>query len=301
MSNSIIDDIKFSFKSGNNITRLIIANVSIFVLFGLLRIFDSLFKLDGALNLYDWFTCPSSLLMLAQKPWSIITYMFLHRDFFHLLSNMIMLYFGGRIFTDMLGNQRVTALYFAGGIAGALVYILLYNTVPLFSNSGIVANMLGASASVLAIFFAIAYYLPNYEVSLILIGAVRLKYIALFLFLLDLLSIDQSNPGGHIAHIGGALFGMFYAFGLKKGYDFTKKTNSFFEQIPQIFKRKKQSYNPKMKVTYSSPKTGTNAGEKKTAGKQEAIDAILDKISKSGYDSLSQKEKDTIFKMSKDD
>jgi hypothetical protein len=214
---------------------------------------------------------------------------------------MIMLYFGGRIFTDFLGNQRIVAIYFAGGIAGALLYMLLYNTIPMFADAGMNANLIGSSAAVLAIFFAIASYLPNYEVSLILIGPVRLKYIALFLFLLDLLSIDKSNPGGHIAHIGGAIFGFAYASGLRKGYDFTTSFNKMINKLDSLFSKSSNYKTSNMKVAYKQAEAQKAKAAKVAKNKQEIIDAILDKISKSGYDSLTKEEQETIFKMSKED
>jgi membrane associated rhomboid family serine protease len=301
MSNSIIDDIKFNLKTGNNVLRFIIINVGIFIILGILSLFDNLFKLGGLLHFHDYFTFPSSLVWWLRKPWSLLSYMFLHRDLFHLLGNMIMLYFGGRIFTDFLGNQRIVAIYFAGGIAGALLYMLLYNTIPMFADAGMNANLIGSSAAVLAIFFAIASYLPNYEVSLILIGPVRLKYIALFLFLLDLLSIDKSNPGGHIAHIGGAIFGFAYASGLRKGYDFTTSFNKMINKLDSLFSKSSNYKTSNMKVAYKQAEAQKAKAAKVAKNKQEIIDAILDKISKSGYDSLTKEEQETIFKMSKED
>lgn len=299
MSNSILDDIKFNLRTGNNVLRFIIINAGIFIVLGVLSLFDNLFKLGGILHFQDYFTFPSSPVWWVRKPWSVFSYMFLHQDLFHLLGNMIMLYFGGRIFTDFLGNQRIVAIYIVGGLAGALLYMVLYNTIPMFADAGINANLIGSSAAVLAIFFAIASYLPNYEVSLILIGPVRLKYIALFLFILDLLSIDQSNPGGHIAHIGGALFGMAYSAGLRKGYDFTSKFNRIISTIEGLFAKGKTGSN--MKVSYRETSKEKTKAAKLAKNKQEIIDAILDKISKSGYDSLTKEEQETIFKMSKEE
>lgn len=301
MSNSIIDDIKFNLRSGNNVIRFIIINVGIFIIFGLLSTIDNLFKLGGILQLHDYFTFPSSPIFWLRKPWSLVTYLFFHQDFFHILGNMIMLYLGGSIFAEFLGNQRVVALYFAGGIAGAVLYMLLFNIIPLFSDAGVSLNLMGSSAAVLAIFFAIATYLPNYQVNFILIGPVRLKYIALFFFFLDLLSIDKSNPGGHIAHIGGAIFGIAYASGLRKGYDFTKTFNKAIDSFANLFSKSSKNKASNMKVAYKQAESQKMKAAKVAKNKQEVIDAILDKISKSGYDSLSKEEQETIFKMSKED
>jgi membrane associated rhomboid family serine protease len=299
MSNSIIDDIKYNLKTGDHVLRLIIINSGIFVIFGLLSLFDNLFKLEGLLKFSTYFTFPSSPVWWLRKPWSLLTYMFFHQDLFHLLGNMIMLYFGGRIFTEFLGNKRIVALYFVGGVAGALLYMLLYNVLPMFADAGFNANLIGSSAAVLTIFFAIATYLPNYQVGLILIGPVKLKYIALFLFILDLLSIDQNNPGGHIAHIGGALFGIAYATGLKKGYDFTQYFNNMLDKIIGLFSKSNRT--APMKVAFKKSNSQQAKADKIAKNKQEIIDAILDKISKSGYDSLTKEEQETIFKISKED
>jgi membrane associated rhomboid family serine protease len=298
MANSIVDEIKFNFNKGDQVLRLIIINVGLFVIIGLLGLIDSLFKLDGILSFKHYFSLPSSPGWYLRKPWTIVTYMFIHHDFFHLLGNMLMLYFGGRIFADFLGHRRVLPLYLAGGIIGALLYMLLFNTIPLFADAGFNAQLMGSSAAVLAIFFAAATYLPDYEVGLILIGSVRLKYIALVIFLIDLLSIDQSNPGGHIAHIGGALLGIAFAKGLRKGYDFTHSFNKLISKIEALLSRNKTSAN--RVVFRQNPRSSSQANPKSTS-KQEIIDAILDKISKSGYDSLTKEEKETIFKLSKDD
>jgi membrane associated rhomboid family serine protease len=301
MSNSIVDDLKYNLRTGNNVLRFIIINVGIFIIFSLLSLIDNLFKLGGLFHFDNFFTFPSSLVWWLRKPWSLLSYMFLHSDLFHLLGNMLMLYFGGRIFTEFLGNQRIVALYFAGGIAGALLYMLLYNTIPMFADAGSISFLIGSSAAVLAIFFAIASYLPNYEVSLVLIGPVRLKYIALFLFLLDLLSIDKSNPGGHIAHIGGALFGILYANGLRKGYDFTSYFNSAIDKLSSLFTKSNKKSNSNLKVAFKQAEAQKAKAAKVAKNKQEIIDAILDKISKSGYDSLTKEEQETIFKMSKEE
>ncbi len=300
MNNSIINEIKYNFKTGNNVFRFIAINVFIFVVLGLFSLFDSLFKLGGLLKFNELFAFPSTINSWIQKPWSILTYMFIHGGLFHLLGNMIMLYFGGRIFTDLLGNKRVVPLYFAGGLFGALLFMLLYNIVPLFSESGFHAQLIGSSAAVLAIFFAIAAYVPNYEVFLIILGPVRLKYIALFLFVLDLLSIDQGNPGGHIAHIGGALVGISYAYGLKKGYDFTLFFNRNLDKIATLFLKIRQPQKSKIKVAYKH-KGSVQPKAPNPASKQEIIDAILDKISKSGYSSLTKEEQEIIFRLSKED
>lgn len=201
----------------------------------------------------------------------------------------------GKIFTEYLGQKKLTAVYFLGAISGAVLYILFFNVFPLFENVVDSSFALGASASVLAITIAAATLLPDYTIYLLLIGPVKLKYIAGITVLLDLLSMSGGNAGGHIAHLGGALFGFIYIKQLKKGNDIA----AWFIRITD-FIQNKFSGKPKMKVAYSK-KQKTNDEEFLAAKKsnQEIIDQILDKISKSGYGSLTKEEKDLLFKVSK--
>ena len=222
--------------------------------------------------------------------------MFLHEGFFHILSNMIMLYFGGLLFVEYLGEKRFIATYFLGGISGALLYILVFNIFPAFSSIAPISIALGASASVLAVFVAVASYLPNFSVNLVFFGPVRLKFIALFLVILDLISIDKGNPGGHIAHLGGAMYGYFAMTQLKKGVDFSSGISKLLNWFSSLFKSQPKS---KMKVTHKVPRNDEAYNAMKKS-KQESIDRILDKISKSGYESLTKQEKEELFKMSKE-
>ncbi len=297
MNTSFSAEIKNAFKNGSIVTRFILINIAVFLIVNVVSLIFFLFKIgpENELNLVQWLAVPADWKqLLFHKPWTIITYMFLHEGFFHILSNMVMLYFGGQLFVEYLGEKRFTATYFLGGIAGALLYIAVFNIFPAFNSITHYSIALGASASVLAIFVAIATYLPNFSVNLILFGPVRLKFIALFLVVLDLISIDKGNPGGHIAHLGGALYGYFAMTQLRNGRDFSTDFSKFIFSIGSIFKN-----NSKLKVAHKGAHyTASNAVEKKS--KQENIDRILDKISKSGYESLTKQEKEELFKMSKD-
>jgi hypothetical protein len=198
------------------------------------------------------------------------------------------------LFQQYLGNTKTYQAYFLGGIFGAIVYILAYNLFPVFHSQVGIATAIGASAGVLSIVVATATLLPDYSISLLFIGAVRLKYIALFSVLMDLISIPQGNPGGHIAHLGGAAFGFIF---IKLIYNKSSASNyldGFFEWISNGFK---SSPSPKLKVKYKAT-SKTNSSE---VGKpsQEEIDAILDKINRGGYENLSKKEKEILFKASK--
>ncbi|HRH03358.1 MAG TPA: rhomboid family intramembrane serine protease [Bacteroidia bacterium] len=299
MNTSLLADIKKAFKHGNALTRIVLVNCAVFLLVNLSNLLFFLFAADAStqLNLIKWLAVPADLkVLLFHKPWTLLTYMFLHEGFFHILSNMIMLYFGGQLFIEYLGEKKFTSTYFLGGIAGAVLYILVFNIFPVFSTRIGNSIALGASASVLAVFVAVATYLPNFTVNLLLLGTVRLKFIALFLVMLDLISIDKGNPGGHIAHLGGAMYGYFAMTQLRKGRDIASPFDTLVQKMKLLFSTKSQT---KLKVAHKKAKSD-EAYRAAKKSKQEAIDLILDKISKSGYESLTAQEKEELFKMSKD-
>ena len=208
----------------------------------------------------------------------------------------MVLYFGGTIFLNYLNGKKLVVVYLLGGLAGGLLYILTFNLLPVFNRMAEVSIALGASASVMAILVAAATYVPNYMVRLMFLGNVKFKHIAIGYVVLDLVSIPQGNAGGHIAHIGGALFGFFYIQQLKKGRDFTLGFSRFLDYLKALFQPRK-----KMKVVYKKQgktKTDQVYNNQKIAN-QKKVDAILDKISKSGYDSLTTEEKAILFDASK--
>jgi hypothetical protein len=184
--------------------------------------------------------------------------------------------------------------YFFGGLTGAFLYILAFNLFPVFSDGLEQSYALGASAGVLAVVIGIATLIPEYSIMIILIGPVRLKYIAVFSVLLDLLSIADGNSGGHIAHLGGAFFGWLYVSRLKTGKDFTAGFNRLMDSIASFF------FRPKLRTVHKRTSASDEAFLAAKKNKQEVIDEILDKISKAGYDSLTKEEKEILFKMSKD-
>lgn len=294
MNNPFTNEIKSFFNNGTALTRIIIVNAIIFIavfLFGLLLWFFNIG--NGSDLIASFFTLPADLNQLIYKPWSLISYMFLHQSLMHVLFNMLVLYFGGRIFLQFLSEKKLTSVYFLGGLSGGLLYILAFNVFPVFSDVLPHAQALGASASVMAILVAAATNTPNFKVQLILFGEVKIKYIAIAYIVLDVISIPQNNAGGHIAHLGGAIFGYFYITQLKKGNNIA----SFFEKLitksTNIFKSKS-----KIKVVHRKTKSNYEFNAQKKA-KQDQIDAILDKISKSGYDSLTAKEKHDLFNAGK--
>lgn len=286
---NVIDEIKDTFSKHNNaIRKIIVVNVGVFLVMAIVNIilFFADITTGPAANSLKFFMLPANLGTLLTQPWSLLTYMFLHDGFFHILFNMLWLFWIGNILHEYLGNRKVYEAYFGAGIAGAILFLFCMNVFPVFRNTIDITYALGASAGVLGIVVAAATLLPNYPIHLMLFGAVKLKYIALVTVLLDLVNLPLNNAGGHIAHLGGAIFGFVY---VKYLYQDKYLLPSF---IRNLFTKKSA-----MKIHY---RTTYTKGETPSKPSQEEIDLILDKISKSGYDSLSKKEKEQLFKASND-
>ncbi len=301
--NKIWEEIKQQYSQGSILTRLIIINLAVFVAVNLVHVILYLFSANpeaSAISMQEvmgWLAVPSSVGELATKPWTVVTYMFLHKDLLHILFNMLWLYWFGRIFLMYIDQKKLLGVYLVGGLSGALLYVLAYNAFPAFSEYVPYSIMLGASASVMAVVFAISFYVPNFTLNLLLIGQVKLKYIAMFSVVLDFLMIASSNAGGHISHLGGALFGYLFITQYKKHKDITTWAWGLFYPEKGSRKKEKKKRNPHMHVSYKRPKTDMEYNAQK-AKEREELDRILDKVAKSGYESLSKKEKEILFKMS---
>ena len=226
--NSFIANLKENFRRGDIVTQLLYINVGMFILTALTGIVLILFRLPPVPWL-NWLELPAWIEAFIRQPWSLLTYMFMHAGVFHLLFNMLWLYWFGRLFLNFFSARHLRGLYILGGLCGGLLYILAYNVFPYFSDAVYSSYLLGASASVLAIVVATAVREPEYTVQFMFIGAVRLKYVALFMVALDLLFMTSENAGGHIAHLGGALAGWWFASGLSCGHDVTKWINAVFD------------------------------------------------------------------------
>ena len=284
--------IKKKFGEASILNKLIYINVTIFILFSLFDVFSFLFN-SNINSFINKFELPSNTDIFIQQPWSIITYMFFHSSILHLLFNMIWLHFGGKILISYINVKQFLSTYLIGGICGGILFILSYNFIPAFNSIYLSAFALGSSASVFAIMIAAATYSPNLYVQLPLLGRIKLKHIAIFMITLDIISIPKGNAGGHIAHIGGALFGYFYIYQLKKGQDYSILMSKLIDIITNTFKTRS-----KFKTVHKRAKSDYEFNAEK-ADQQKEINKILEKISKSGYDSLNQKEKDTLFSASK--
>jgi membrane associated rhomboid family serine protease len=303
---SILQDIKDSFRQPNNtLKQLILINVIVFVSLIVLRTVLFLTSSNWAyIGLMRFIALPSDPLVFITRPWTIITYFFTHEGFLHIIFNMLNLYWFGQLIREYLGEKKLLSLYVLGGIAGGLLYILSYNLIPYFADRAAYAVMIGASASVLAVVVAAATLIPNFTFNLIIIGPVRIKYIAAFLVILSISGAIGDNAGGNIAHLGGALFGWLFVKQLQRGRDMGRPLHGTLDFFTNLFKRR-----PNLKVTHRQKATVSNGARPASgyhtgyAGKpsQMEIDLILDKISVSGYESLSKEEKQKLFQASQKD
>ncbi|MFV8838221.1 rhomboid family intramembrane serine protease [Salinimicrobium soli] len=285
--------------------KLIAINVAVFILFFFFRTLAFLFQMPSDF-LLEWFVFPKEISEFIVKPWSIITYAFLHSGIWHILSNMLILYYAGIYFLNYFSAKKLLNFYFLGAIFGALVFMASYNLFPAFQGMGR-SYLLGASAAVMSVLVGIATHIPHMRIRLILIGSIKFWWIAAFFVVLDVIQIPISNPGGHLAHLGGAAFGYIYASQLGRGNDFAIGFEKFMDWIASLFspsKRADRRSNLKTvhrrKNTSSSSTSYTYGSQRNKREEQEKIDAILDKISKSGYDSLTKQEKDYLFNAGKD-
>lgn len=288
---NFFDRISYEFNKGNSaIRQILLINIAVFVASLLLNLFGTLLQLNVS-NLFSYFYLPSDLGTLVLRPWTILTNIFFHSlgSIWHIVGNMIMLYFIGRILHDFLDRSKVWAIFLGGGIVGGLFFVVMANVFPLFDDVVDRMVLLGASGGVTAIIVATGVHLPFYEIRPFGLFSIQMRWLAAILVVLDLLNMPASaNFGGLFAHLGGALFGAIYILNIQGRIDLP----SF--EFPS-FGRKK------MKTVYkdeSKRKVKNTAGPKKRTPDQEQIDAILDKISQSGYDSLSREEKDILFKAS---
>ena len=288
MANFIIEDFKNAWNKDNNaLVKIILINVVVFVSASFIEIFLTLSGAGDAFKLFiNKLMLPASFTTFITQPWSLISYFFLHLGFTHILWNMLFLYWFGKIIQDNVGNNAVISLYVLGGIIGGLSYMALFNIIPYYDNRISESLMLGASAGVFSIVAGSATLLPNYTFYLLFLGPVRIKYIALFYILLSFLDVTGSNAGGEIAHLGGAMIGYLFIRQLQNGVNMGEGVINIIN-----FFNKEKNKKPEQN---SSPKEDT-----KYDISQDEIDKILDKISESGYSSLSKNEKEKLFNASK--
>jgi membrane associated rhomboid family serine protease len=287
--NTLLDEFKSSFKNkDNSLVKLIWINVLVFAVLGVVYVFSHLFQNHIVHHfLIENLSLSASLGTFITKPWTLFTYFFSHQDIFHVLFNLLSLYWFGKVLSDFLGSRRLLAAYILGGLVAGVFYLVLFNTIPYYKqmHSG---GLIGASGAIYAVMVAAATISPDYNFNLLFFGPVKIKYIAMGLIFISFLQSVQSNAGGNIAHLGGAAMGYLYIVALRNGTDMGKPISQFNNWIEGLFAKKS-----KLKVSYRN-----NNIEKNVSPNQTEIDAILDKINRSGYESLSKEEKQKLFKAS---
>ena len=304
---SPLEEVKAFFKKKDMLSRLILINIVVFVFINIFALLEFLLGIDrefvttyGVNRITYYLSLPSDITTLLFRPWSIITYMFVQEDLFHLFFNMLMLLVGGRIFNQFIGEYKLLNTYILSGFAGALLYIVTFNIFPAFGNVVSASFAIGASASVLGIFIAAATYVPQLPLNIIFFGNVKLKYIAIVFIALDILNIRNGNAGGHIAHLGGAFYGFIFIYQLRKNKDISKFFNPLIQSFKSFFIKPKNTKNPFQNVHKNQRPVSDEDYMRNKRKNQEEIDTILDKIKKSGYESLSSSEKQKLFQASKD-
>ena len=303
----IIEEIKNRYRSGSLLLKLIFINAGIFLAVKLSVFVLMLAGIDASVVM-DMVELPSAWAAVTMRPWTLVTYMFMHGDLMHIFFNMLCLYWMGMVFLEFNTPKQLVALYVLSGLMGAAFYLMAYNLLPGFAGAS--SGLVGASASVLGV--SACMRAPNYRINLLFIGSVALKWVAIVMVVLGVISFDGNNLGGHIAHAGGAVMGVIYALLLRCGFDITKGINRLIDRISDLFERhpkpmgepvqggryhygKSESDNAS-KSTKSSTKSDSDDLRSQYVTKEQAeVDAILEKIKVSGYASLSQEEKKRIF------
>ncbi len=294
---SLWDNIKQKYLLGNIATKLIFINVGVFLFIKLFGVFCRLFQFEGS-QLLIWLQLPAAWEQMLQKPWTLLTYMFVHLGFFHLFFNMIWLYVFGQYFLRWFKSRQLLMVYLQGGITGGLFYVIAYNVFPLYSASVEYTVLMGASASVLALTLAVAFNRPNESLMLMFIGQVKLKWLAIAMVVIDILSLAGDNAGGSLAHLGGALFGLLFGFFSRENLSlsiFIPKNKSFRSFQAKAGGKAKYHRPRYEKANRGRPESDQEYRDRKKK-EEDYRDAILDKIKQSGYESLSEKEKQFLFK-----
>ncbi len=284
-----IHTLKYKYKTASIVVKLIVINVAVFLAVGLASfLFDK-----PSTYLTSWFVLPSNLNDLIRQPWGLLSYSFLHGGLSHILWNMLFLYWFGPMVLNLFSSKRFLTLYLLGALSGGVLFVVSYNVFPVFTQSLSAQYLIGASAAVRAVMIFMATYSPYSEIRLFFFR-IKLWHIAVFVIVLDLIQIPISNAGGNIAHLGGAIFGYLYATQLQKGRDIGLWWDKSLDYLVGLFQRKPKT---PFKKVYKNPRTTTSAQKNKVdATDQNKINIILEKISKSGYDSLTKAEKDFLFK-----
>ena len=295
---AIIDDIKRNYLQGSMLLRLIFINIGVFLLLHIITIVAMLFNVGA--NPVQWVELPSDVMALLRRPWTLVTYMFSHYALLHILFNMLWLYWLGRIFMEYFSPKQLTGVYLLGGWGGALLFLLAYNLLPYFAGHH--SLLIGASASVIAIAVATAVYAPEYKIGLLFIGEVSLKWVAIVTIIIDIIGLEGGNIGGNMAHLGGAIVGAIYALRIKSGHDITRPLNALIDGVVGLFNGRSwpQFKRPQRPARPTRPQQEPPRAHRPADTISESeLDTILGKIKASGYDALTDEEKDKLFKASR--
>ena len=305
MMSGLLDDFRSEFSKPNNtLVQLILVNTVVFLTLLLAKVgFTMAQNLDMYYLIRSQLLIPGGIVDFLHKPWTLFTYFFAHDEIFHILYNMLFLYWFGKLVDEYLGNRRLVGLYIMGGLAGGIVYLIMFNTVPYFQSTSDSARMLGASAAAFSVAVGAATLLPNYTFHLLFFGAVRIKYIVFFFIIMSIAQSAGANAGGNLAHLGGAVMGFAYVKLLQGGTDLGRPIYWVMEGWTNMLRPK-----PPVKVSYRQRSSAsTQVSPYASAGNQPAtlstpdqdeVDVILDKISRSGYESLTREEKQKLFRAS---
>jgi membrane associated rhomboid family serine protease len=286
---NIFDDLKLQYRTGGMVQKLLFWNIGLFVL---ATFVDVVLKFLGfAFSYFDYVALSSNTIVFITKPWTILTFNFFHAGVFHLIFNVLVLHFSGRLFNTYFTDKQLFGVYLLGGVFSGWTFIVLYFVL------GKVSLLVGASGAIMALLMATATYAPFMLLRIPLLGIVKLWHVAFFILVMDLIQLPLENMGGHLAHFGGALFGFIYIKLLQKGVDMTKPISMFLDQLATVFKPKPKT--PFRKVHRNTEKKSVHSSGQNTDMTQKQIDEILDKISQSGYDCLSKEEKEFLFKAGK--
>jgi membrane associated rhomboid family serine protease len=303
--NGLFADLRNEFAKANNaVVKLILLNLLIFVSVIVLRV---IFYYGSQAFVYAWvmqnLSLPADFRTFLYRPWTLLTNFFVHEGIWHIVFNMLFLYWFGKLLEEYLGTKRLVGLYILGGLAGGTAFLLLYNFLPYFQSTLATTTLVGASGAIFAVIVGAATLLPNYTFFLLFIGPVRLKYIAAFYILLSMAELVGPNAGGNLAHLAGALVGFGFIRALRSGYDWGMPVYAIGDFLSSVFVRKPAPRVPQRARTEAAPNKRpftafNNESAPVAAPSQEEVDAILDKISRSGYESLSREEKQKLYKAS---
>jgi membrane associated rhomboid family serine protease len=293
-------------QANNALIMLIAINLVIFVILAFLKAVFFLNYKDGAEamhffnnNVLHYFTLPAKMSEIGARPWTVLTHMFTHEGFWHILGNMLWLWVFGYIFLDLTGNRKIVPLYIYGGLAGAVAFVLSYNFFPALQPNLANAQALGASAGVMAIAVGVTTISPGYRIFPMLFGGIPIWILTTLYLIIDLVGIPRNNTGGHIAHLSGALIGFLFIYSFRKGYDWSEWMNRFFDWVNNLFnpEKPKKGRNIKQELFYKSERQPY----KKTPNiTEQRVNEILDKISQKGYSSLSEEERDILKRASQE-